>query len=64
MLTDMDILFSSRSKIIIIKYGSANVTEIPKFRMEKRPPERLLKCCFSTITLKLLKLPFTNKGFV
>ena len=45
MFTD-DILFSSRSEIIIIKYGSANVTKFPKLCIKIRPTERLLKCCF------------------
>ena len=41
MLTDTDILFLRRSEIILIKYGSANKTKVPKLCMEIRPTERL-----------------------
>ena len=34
MLIDTDILFWGRSKIIIIKHGSLNVTKVPKLCME------------------------------
>ena len=60
MLTDMDILFSSRSEIILIKHGSANVTKVPKLCIEIGPTEGFLKCGFSTIRVKWLKLPFIN----
>ena len=60
MLIDMDILFLGRSEIIVMKHGSANVKEVPKLCMEICPTERLLKCCFSTISVKWLKLPLTN----
>ena len=51
-------LFLRQSEIIIIKYGSANVTNIHDLCMEIRPTERLGQCCFSTIRVKWLKLPF------
>ena len=43
MLTDMDINFSGRSEIIMIKHGSANVKKGPKLCMDKLPTERLSK---------------------
>ena len=50
MLTDKDILLLGQSEIIIIKYGSANVTKISKLCMAIRSTEKLWKCCFSTIS--------------
>ena len=43
MLIDPDILFRSRSEIIIIKHGSANLTKISKLCMEICPTETLLE---------------------
>ena len=57
ILTEMDILVSSRSESIIVKHGSANVTKGPKLCVEIRP-RRLFKCHFSTLRIKRLQLQF------
>ena len=39
MLADTNVLYLSRSEIIIIKHGSVNVSKVSKLSMEIRPTE-------------------------